>query len=522
MNTLPLWFSQPWADRLGWTLLHFLWQGAAIALLYSLVRSMARARAPETRYVLACLSLAAMTLAPLATWLWISPAGASVPRTAVPGIAPGPLASAIPAVIPSAWEEAIPWIVIAWFAGAAAFSIRLAGGWFSATRLRSLGACPAPPAWRQTIGRLSARMRVTRSVRLLVSTLVDTPTVVGWLRPVILTPAGLLAGLPSDQVEALLLHELAHIRRHDFLVNFLQGVAESVLFYHPAVWWISRQIRIEREHCCDDLAAAASGSVLTYARALAELETARPAHSQAVHAATGGSLAARIRRLIHPAPPPHYSFSSAWVLNAVLLSAIGGLAIHAAQDVPRPAAARDAAVDRESIWVDTARQGDLKIEVRALGAVTSAASAELQVAGTQAKNLQPGQPVALAFERRKDLVTGKVTNVRPATPNGTVPVDVQVAQFPSGISLGARVDGVIGVGGISNVVYVGRPVMAKAHSDATIFRLDADGLHATRVPVHFGQASVQQIEVKSGLQPGDRVIVSDMAPYQTLDRITVR
>lgn len=521
MNTLPLWFSQPWADRLGWTLLHFLWQGAAIALLYALVRSLAITRSPQTRYALACLSLAAMTLAPLATWLWISPAAPPSAGAATTGIAPPLLGPAAASAVASPWEQAIPWIVIAWFTGAAAFSVRLAGGWFSATRLRAAGACPAPPNWQRTLGRLSARMRVTRAVRLLVSTLVDTPTVVGWLRPVILIPAGLLAGLPPDQVEALLLHELAHIRRHDFLVNFLQGVAESVLFYHPAVWWISRQIRIEREHCCDDLAAAASGSVLTYARALAELETARPAHRQTVLAASGGSLAARIRRLIHPAPP-HYSVSSAWVLNAVLLSAVGGLAIHAAQDVPRPAAARDATVDRETIWVDTAKQGDLKLEVRALGAVTSATSAELQVAETQAKNLQPGQPVALAFERRKDVVSGKLTNVRPATANGTVPVDVQVAQLPSGIALNARVDGIIVVGGISNVVHVGRPVIAKANTDATIFRLDPDGQHATRVPVHFGQTSVNQIEVKSGLQPGDRVIVSDMTPYQNLDRITLR
>ena len=521
MNTLPLWFSQPWADRLGWTLVHFLWQGAALTLLYALIRRLARSRTPQGRYAIACLSLAAMTLAPLATWLWISPAAPAPAGVPTIGFA-APIPASAAAITPSPWEQAIPWIVIAWFTGAAAFSVRLAGGWFSATRLRAAGACPAPPDWQQTIGRLSARMRVTRAVRLLVSTLVDTPTVVGWLRPVILTPAGLLAGLPPDQVEALLLHELAHIRRHDFLVNFLQGVAESVLFYHPAVWWISRQIRIEREHCCDDLAAAASGSVLTYARALAELETARPAHRQAVLAANGGSLAARIRRLIHPAPQPDYSFSSAWVLNAVLLSAIGGLAIHAAQDVPRPAVARDASIDRETIWIDTARQGDLKIEVRALGAITSATSAELQVAETQAKNLQPGQPVALGFERRKDIVSGKLTNVRPATANGTVPVDVQVAQFPSGIALNARVDGIIVVGGISNVVHVGRPVIAKANSDAMIFRLDPDGMHATRVPVHFGQSSVNQIEVKSGLQPGDRIIVSDMTAYQSLDRITFR
>ena len=519
MNPLPFLSTQPWATRLAWTLLHFLWQGAVIALLYTLLRSLTRA--PQTRYAAACLSLAAMTLAPLATLLSISPAAPAVAGGAAAGIAPSLLRSATTPIAPSPWEQAIPWIVMAWFAGAAAFSIRLAGGWFSATRLRAAGASPAPPEWQQALGRLIARMRVTRPVRLLVSTMVDNPTVIGWLRPVILTPAGLLAGLPPEQVEALLLHELAHIRRHDFLINFLQGVAESVLFYHPAVWWISRQIRIEREHCCDDLAAAASGSVLTYARALAELESARPAHRQAVLAASGGSLAGRIRRLIHPAPPPHHSFSSAWVLNAALLLAIGGFAIHAAQDVPRPAAG-DASVDRNTIWVDTAKQGDLKIEVRALGTITSPTSAELQMAESQAKNLQPGQSVALAFEHGKEVFFGKLIDVRPATPNRTVPVDVQVAQLPPGTALQTRVDGSIAIASLANIVYVGRPVIAKANSDATIFRLDPDGQHATRIPVHFGQSSVNAIEVKSGLQPGDRVIVSDMTPYQTLDRITLR
>src|ERR1700677_2488212 len=116
-------------------------------------------------------------------------------------------------------------------------------------------------------------------------------------------PGGALAGLPVDQVEALLAHELAHIWRNDYLVNLLQSVAEAVLFYHPAVWWVSEQIRAERELCCDDLAVAAcGGDVLTYARALAGVESFRPAHTDTVLAANGGSLVSRIRRLIGQTP----------------------------------------------------------------------------------------------------------------------------------------------------------------------------------------------------------------------------
>ena len=134
----------------------------------------------------------------------------------------------------------------------------------------------------EILQKLGARIGLSRPVRLLVSALVQAPTVVGWLRPVMLVPVGALGGLPPEHLEALLLHELAHIRRHDYLVNILQSVAEALLFYHPAVWWVSVHIRAERELCCDDVAVSVSGDAFTYARALAQLEQYRPAHLGAV------------------------------------------------------------------------------------------------------------------------------------------------------------------------------------------------------------------------------------------------
>src|SRR5580693_5112634 len=134
--------------------------------------------------------------------------------------------------------------------------------------------------------------------RWLVSALVQAPVVVGWLKPVVLVPVGALAGLPPEQIEALLAHELAHIRRHDYLVNILQSIAEALLFYHPAVWWISNHIRNERELCCDDVAVAISGDAFIYARALVDLEQYRPAHLNPALAANGGSLRERIGRLL--------------------------------------------------------------------------------------------------------------------------------------------------------------------------------------------------------------------------------
>src|SRR6185503_3583474 len=125
---------------------------------------------------------------------------------------------------------------------------------------------------------------------------------VGWVKPAVLLPAAALTGLSTVQLESLLAHELAHVRRHDYLVNLLQGLIETLLFYHPAVWWVSRQIRREREHCCDDIAVALCGDVKLYAGALAQLEELRGRVLEPALAATGGELLGRIRRLLQPAP----------------------------------------------------------------------------------------------------------------------------------------------------------------------------------------------------------------------------
>jgi uncharacterized protein (TIGR03435 family) len=209
-----------------------------------------------------------------------------------------------------------------WLAGAVVFWVRLAGGWVVAARMRSVLVRRAPPEWQEILRKLGARIGLSRPVRLLVSALVEVPTVVGWLRPVVLVPVGALGGLPAGQLEALLLHELAHIRRHDYLVNILQSVAEALLFYHPAVWWVSGHIRAERELCCDDVAVSVSGDALTYARALAQLELYRPAHLSAALAANGGSLSGRIARLLgQPRPAVRTGLGPGVLAVAILLLA---------------------------------------------------------------------------------------------------------------------------------------------------------------------------------------------------------
>ncbi len=314
MNAMQMLSSEAWVERLGWTLVHFLWQGSFIALVYAAARRVvAHKSSSNGRYLLACAALAAMMAAPLATWRLMqqpdaSPGAAyqirSIPPAPTTAVAAASLPDSVRATVPSVQRaQFLAWIVIVWLAGAAAFWVRLAGGWVVAARMRSMLVRRAPPEWQEALKKLGKQIRLSRPVPLLVSALVQVPTVVGWLRPVVLLPVGAVGGLPAEYLETLLLHELAHIRRHDYLVNMLQSVAEALLFYHPAVWWVSGLIRAERELCCDDVAVSVSGNALTYARALAHLESCRPTHLSAALAANGGSLANRIARLLGQSRP---------------------------------------------------------------------------------------------------------------------------------------------------------------------------------------------------------------------------
>jgi beta-lactamase regulating signal transducer with metallopeptidase domain len=512
--------NQPWTERLGWTLLHFLWQGILVAALYALARALAGGRiSARGRYAIACASLLAMTVAPALTYWWLGNSGQAArigdltdwgARQFAPGVRYSP--------VTDPWQPAMPGIVMAWFAGAAACSLRLLMGFISAAALRRSRHAPVLTEWQQTLDRLIERMHVSRSVRLLATDRVDSPSVIGWLRPVILAPVGVLCGLAPEQVEALLAHELAHVRRHDYLVNVLQGIAESLLFYHPAVWWISNQIRAEREHCCDDLAVAASGDVLVYARALAELESMRPAHFKAALSANDGSLLRRIRRLTNPVAAHRVAgWGAAWSLGALLLLGIAGVAVTGAQGQSQPV------VNLDTVWPDTVKQGDMKLEVRGLGRLTSDHTAALKVAETQMQDVRQGEPAIIAFRNRKETVRGKVAVVHPEVANGTLTVDVAIDDaLPPGINLQEPVDGIITVGGLTNVVYVGRPVFGRSNSQVTLFKLEPDSHSAKRVLVQFGATSVNLIEIKSGLQPGDKVILSDMSQYDGVGVIVLR
>jgi bla regulator protein blaR1 len=304
-------------------LMHFLWQGSLIGLLLAGVLILVRPRSAVVRYRLACGALMIMILlpmatatrfahrdtghqsrstttsseaAPVATDQEIRNRAQALPvEESTSGLA-GPILRDV--AIRMDGPDVTRWIFMTWLAGVFVFSAMHIGGWFRVRRLRRLQVSPIPEQWRSRAADLCRRVGINRSVKILCSAAVDVPTVIGWLKPVVLVPVSAFSGLPTQQLECILAHELAHIRRQDYLVNLLQICAETLLFFHPAVWWVSRQIRIERENCCDDIAVSLAGNRLLYARALVDLEELRLASPRLAMGADGGSLTWRVKRLI--------------------------------------------------------------------------------------------------------------------------------------------------------------------------------------------------------------------------------
>ena len=286
-------------------LLHFVWQGVAVSFLLWVALLWMRKRSANARYIASCVALLALLALPVITAcaVYSEPAAhhssarffASVPQTVATAWT-GSMVSARGQSL-SMWLSALGWWALpAWAFGVVLFSFRLAWGARQVSVLRRSGT-PANAPLLALGADLAARLGIERPVRLVITSLAEVPSVVGWIRPVILLPAATLMGLTPEQLEAVLAHEFAHIRRYDYLVNVLQMVVETVLFYHPAVWWTSARIRHERELCCDDLAVSLCGDPLCYARALTKLERLRGLSPNMAMGSTGGSLLYRIQRL---------------------------------------------------------------------------------------------------------------------------------------------------------------------------------------------------------------------------------
>ena len=323
-------------DSLGWTLLHFVWQGLLIVGVTAAVLRLLRSATPVFRYNVACTGLLACLLWPAAE-LYLRLNGNAATDTPVrmaDAILTGRGMNTAGGLL-AYLQEHLLWIVGLYALCAVVMALRLALGlaWIRNTaRVQT-----SNERLQASVSRMASQFGVTRAVRLRVVDNLASPLTAGWLRPLVLVPASLVSGMPHELLEALLAHEMAHVKRLDYLVNLGQNVVETLLFYHPAVWWISGRIRAEREQIADDLAAGDLGEPRRLALALSELEKIQFSRHHLAQAANGGDLMLRIKRLVRP-DAQALNWKAAILVLGLTAACIAGCAqLPAAEKVPAPA-----------------------------------------------------------------------------------------------------------------------------------------------------------------------------------------
>ena len=336
---------------IGWALVHFVWQGIILAIICKIGLTVLRQRSSNSRYlfslgILCLMCLSVFTTAVLAyqsppvtyetievelTAEQIIYSDYDLDTATKLALAPSRDSSADGSaegagflswrVVENWLSLKLHWLVVLWLAGVLFMSLYLVAGFFRTQRFKFEDILPVSAELRESVDKLIAVIGIDVIVEVFESKRVMVPSVIGWAKPVILLPVSVLSGLSTEQLEAILAHELAHIKRHDYLVNLFQTAVEILLFFHPATWWVSSHIRLEREHCCDDIAVEICGDVRTYVGALAELETLKEPVPQLAVAASGGSLLTRVRRLVRPSRQIEFRWGiqSASVLIVVLL-----------------------------------------------------------------------------------------------------------------------------------------------------------------------------------------------------------
>ena len=298
-----------WSQSLGWALLHSLWQGLLIMLVVALIVRLIPSKNSALRYTIACSGMILIALASVMTFILLQKDTTSVPRGIISGHAIEAGQHSTPDVSfaltnalytsMNAIHNNMNLIILAWVGGTLLFSLRLVSGWWYISRLRSESVFENNQ-WERKLQQLAMELHIDKPVRLAESIRVHAPMVIGFVKPIVLVPVGMLAGLSVEQVEAIFIHELAHIRRHDYLINLAQSLMESLFFFNPFVWIISSIIRREREYCCDDAVLKRQGLPLVYAHALTQLEEKRLSRSVfAVSLAENKNLLLnRIRRIM--------------------------------------------------------------------------------------------------------------------------------------------------------------------------------------------------------------------------------
>ncbi len=313
------WLSREETVALGWTLVHFIWQGTALALAYAVIDRITCRTSSALRYLLALGSLALMPLVVMATFAKeMRTSSAATPMTQREAIAarfylnevPAPVEHdftlvSSPTVKRRAWladhlEPALPWIDGVWMIGVSVLAFRAMGGWCQLQRLRRRARWTIPAEVAHQFHQISERMLLAHEISLRISDEVISPLAMGVWRATVILPVSAVLRMPPSELEAVLAHELAHIRRFDYLCNLFQTAVESVLFFHPAVWWLSSTVRERREVCCDEIAVSICADPVVYAQALLRLEEQKTARLQLAIALKGsnGSLLRRVKLVL--------------------------------------------------------------------------------------------------------------------------------------------------------------------------------------------------------------------------------
>ena len=341
MKTLSS-ISESIVSALGWTLLHAIWQGFAVAVLAAAALFILRHRSSLLRYWVSVAALGLQLAASVFTFGWYyQPAVLTVAtRLPVAALRQPVVQNALYKAVVLPWYQQVAWflqsnltnIVLFWGIGASVLLLRLLGNWVYVQQLKSEGIQLTEPRLQVVFKRLMNSLQINKTVHLLESARVTAPIVIGFFKPVVLLPVGLVTGLTNAQIEAVLAHELAHIKRHDYLINLLQSLVEIVYFFHPALWWVSARVRQERENCCDDCAVSVCGNKLALAQALSFVAQYQkmPALAMAIN---GGKmpLLHRIQRILGVSERAKMEKNNVSVIILALLMCIG-VSVYAVQN----------------------------------------------------------------------------------------------------------------------------------------------------------------------------------------------
>ena len=450
LNTLSLWHDESLIllDTFGWAILHSLWQLTVVGLAVVVLNRLLSKQSPESRHLVFCLALVTMVLLPAGTLMTHV---VHVPATNLSVLGDGPhpadspdgaergepentgsvdiatrtvtrdifdqgdrgydqvtsqrdqrTGSAAASVPSTSIQHALPWLATAWVAGVVLLSAWQLTGWSWLQWCICFRSRPVTEETERLLSEYCQRLGLRRRLRVLESSFVRIPCIAGWWRPVVLLPVEVVTGLPVEHVSAILMHELVHIRRSDALINGLQTVAETLLFYHPAVWWLTRQIRCERENCVDDMVVATLGDRLAYARALtAVAETCRPGSSSLV-AADGGELKRRIVRILGTSEcPEQRPRQSAWVPTLVSLLLLPLLLVNAL-----PAQVSETVADETSKAINQTAETTEPVASAAQDADNTLASPQTRASDDSPDTSPPAKESLLVRDARRAVEHG--------------------------------------------------------------------------------------------------------------------